>query len=370
MKNFIDGINFHDLEAMKYWSPPSTWSVSKRKEEFNRRVYSDEWFGTQKHDGAFYKFVKDEDGNMELLGRSKSVSGDYLNKIGHVPQLKEFFEALPNGTCLLGELYFPKNEGSKNTTTIMGCLEEKAIKRQEKGDKLYYFLFDCLAFKNNSFLGVRNFDRVDFLSQLKNICKCPYVVFPEIFMQDRINSSLQAILSAGYEGIVLLKKDGIYEPGKRPSKTTMKVKKELQDTVDCFFTGRASAPARLYTGKEIENWTYWQNTKTGEKIEGELYYEYAAGANLEPVTKSFFHGFAGSLEIGVMKCGEVYPIGWLSGLTEEIKKNYKDYKGRCIEVNAMMREPDTLALRHGKMVQFRDDLTPEDCTYEKFVGEN
>ena len=71
-----------------------------------------------------------------------------------------------------------------------------------------------------------------------------------------------------------------------------------------------------------------------------------------------------------MKDDQVYPIGWLSGLTEEVKKNYKDYKGRCIEVNAMMREPDTLALRHGKMVQFRDDLTPADCTYEKFVGEN
>lgn len=370
MKNFIDGINFHELEAMKYWCPPSSWSTSKRKEEFNRRVYGGEWFGTQKHDGAFYKFVKDEDGNMELLGRSKSVSGDYLNKIGHVPQLKEFFEALPNGTCILGELYFPKNEGSKNTTTIMGCLEEKAIKRQEKGDKLYYFLFDLLAYDGNSFLNKTNYERVSYLSNLKNMYVCPFVFYPEIFEDDRINSSLQAILDAGYEGIVLLKKDGVYEPGKRPSKTTMKVKKELQDTVDCFFTGRASAPTRLYTGKEIEDWKYWQNTKTGEKLEGELFYEYSSGENLEPITKSYFYGFAGSLEIGVMKGSEVYPIGWLSGLTEEVKKNYQDYKGKCIEVNAMMREADTLALRHGKMVRFREDLRPEDCTYEKFVGES
>ena len=59
-----------------------------------------------------------------------------------------FFEALPNGTCLLGEIYFPKNEGSSNVTTIMGCTQDKALRRQENGEKLHYYVFDVLAYNN------------------------------------------------------------------------------------------------------------------------------------------------------------------------------------------------------------------------------
>ena len=39
-----------------------------------------------------------------------------------------------------------------------------------------------------------------------------------------------------------------------------------------------------------------------------------------------------------------------------------------IEVAAMEILPDTHALRHGKLKQFRPDLTPADCTFEKAFG--
>jgi hypothetical protein len=88
-----------------------------------------------------------------------------------------------------------------------------------------------------------------------------------------------------------------------------------------------------------------------------------------PVTKSYYNNFAGSLEIAVLKDGKIFPIGLLSGLTEEIKSDPEKYKGRCIEVNAM--EIDTsngISLRHAKFVQFRDDLTIHDCTIDKLIG--
>ena len=102
MTMLIDGIDFHELEAMRYWSFPNSWDLEKKKRTVNERIFSDEWLGAQKRDGAFYKFIKSDDGEMELLGRSKSVNGDYLNKIDWVPQLHPFFNKLPNGTCLLG----------------------------------------------------------------------------------------------------------------------------------------------------------------------------------------------------------------------------------------------------------------------------
>ena len=94
MKNYIDGIDFHELSPQKYWSMPASWAPERKKKEVQDAILSGNYLGARKMDGAFYKFVKDEDGSMELLGRSKSVSGDYLNKIEWVPQLQDFFEKL------------------------------------------------------------------------------------------------------------------------------------------------------------------------------------------------------------------------------------------------------------------------------------
>jgi hypothetical protein len=106
--------------------------------------------------------------------------------------------------------------------------------------------------------------------------------------------------------------------------------------------------------------------RTGEKVEGEYYKEYALGAPYEPLTKPAFYNWAGSLEIGVLKDGEIYPIGFLSGLTDEIKSNPSAQKMKCIEVTAMEILP-TGGIRHAKMLQFRPDLAPTDCTYEKYM---
>ena len=78
------------------------------------------------------------------------------------------------------------------------------------------------------------------------------------------------------------------------------------------------------------------------------------------VTKPYYYGYAGSLEIGLVDNGKVVGIGYLSGLTDEIKANYKEYKNRVIEVGAMMLTPDG-ALRHGKMLGWRTDKTWDEC---------
>lgn len=191
---------------------------------------------------------------------------------------------------------------------------------------------------------------------------------------------LQEILTRGDEGIVITHEGGKYEPGKRPSKTTLKIKKEIKQTIDCFFTGVGSAPTREYTGKEIENWQYWEDIRTGEKKQGDYYRDYHSGAAIEPVTKGYFNGWCGSLEIGVLKKSigskckingveyqdrVVLPLGWLSGLTEEMKAEPKKYAFKPIEVTAMEYDSYSHTLRHGKMVGWRNDLTLEDCVLEK-----
>lgn len=338
-------------------------------------IFSGDYLGARKMDGAYYRFIKDMDGNMRLQGRSKSVSGEYLDKLDHVPHLLPYFESLPNGTCLLGEIYFPNNEGSSNVTTIMGCLAPKAIERQTKGPKLHYYIFDVWAWDGISCMTDCLESRIELINNMYNdYCDdgnnerpnaIAQIDFATYYEGKELWEQLQKILAAGGEGIVMTKKGTVPSPGKRTARKTLKVKKELSENIDCFFTGRGTAPTRLYTGKEIETWKYWQNMRTGQKIEGLLYEDYKSGVALEPLTKPAFYGWAGSLEIGVLKDGQVYPIGFLSGLADEIKSNPGAQRMKCIEVTAMEILPDTGALRHGKLKRFRPDLSPEDCTYEK-----
>lgn len=372
MKGIIDGVNFHDLEPQKYWAPPSSWDKTKRIQTLKNRIFSadDPWIGSRKMDGAFYKFVKDEDGNMELLGRSKSVNGDYLNKIEWVPHLMPFFNALPKGTCLLGELYFPNNEGSNKVTTITGCLKEKAIDRQNKGEKLHYYIFDVLAIGGISYIAAEAKSRFFWISKIKqgNQDK-EYVEYATYFSGKELWNELHHILSIGGEGMVITRARSFYEPGKRPSGGCMKVKKEIQNTIDCFFDGTANPPTKEYSGKEIEDWMYWEDLKTGEKYNEKLYKEYYMGASIIPVTKPYFNGWAGSLNIAVLKDGKPYRIGSLSGLTDDIKADVKGNKGKVIEISAMeIMDTAEKGLRHAKFLNFRPDLTIEDCLFEKVFG--
>lgn len=372
MNGFIDNYDFVNMDAMKYYSAPSTWTKEKKDAEARNKIFSNDWGAAEKKDGFFTKIVKDDNGNIFITPRNRNVNGTFTNKKDWLPHLDSFLKMLPNGTCLLGELYLPSRPGSKNTQTILGCLKEKAILRQQKDEFIHLYLFDCVAYNGISLLNTVWEERIKIISSLEENNTNEYVEMAHFFYGLKLWDKIGEILNNGGEGVVLMNKKGFYEPGKRPSKTTFKIKKEIQQTIDCFFTGRATAPTRLYSGKEIQTWKYWENSITGEKLEGDYYRNYNEGAPIEPVTKPYFHGWAGSLEIGALKDGKVTPIGFLSGLADEIKANFKDYAGKPIEVTCMEvqyhndgRQP---GLRHAKFVQFRPDLNVEDCTLEKIFG--
>ena len=379
MYGYIDGYDFGEMEAMKYYAPPASWTDERKKDNAHSKIFSGDWFGAEKKDGYFAKLIKDEDGNIILYSRSRGVNGKFADKHEWVPHLNPFFDALPNGTCLLGELYLPSQPGSKNITTIMGCLKDKAIARQDKGEKLHFYVFDILAWDKESWLNWGARDRFSWVSAMNND-GFEYISFARYKTGKELWTLLQDILSRGDEGIVITHKDGKYEPGKRPSKTTLKIKKELKQTIDCFFTGRGSAPTHEYTGKEIETWQLWEHQITYEKLQGDYYRDYQTGAPIIPVTKGYFNGWCGSMEIAVLrhkpgsKCiingkkyedTDVVSLGWLSGLPDEMKANPQAYAFKPIEVTAMEYDAIAQTLRHGKMVGWRPDLSIEDCTLDK-----
>lgn len=366
MFGYINGYDFYNMSAEKYWAPTKNMNI---QELVRNAVFSGDYIGSRKVDGHWYMIIKDEDGNLIFRGRTESVNGGYHNKINHVPHLREEFEKLPNGTVYLGELYFASKEGSRNVTTIMGCLEKKAIERQEKGEKLSFYVFDCLAYDGDNLMGQGLKLRSRMLHIFSN---SDYIKVANYINGERLLEYISYCRAQGWEGVVLQRADGIYEPGKRPARKSIKVKKELDNEIDCFLTGNYKPSTWEYTGKEIENWTYWWDDKKQQKLEGKHYLAYLDGLPIFPITKGAFYGWAGAVEIGVVKDEEIIPIGWISNVTEEIKTQIVQENSPLVhkvcKVSAMLIEHDTHALRHARIMEWRDDISWKDCTYEKVFG--
>ncbi len=365
MKGFVNGIDWINAEAMKYWSFPSSYTDEKKKTEVHNAIFGSDYMGALKVDGYYQRLIKDEDGNCFMIARSKGVNGA-IDKYEWVPQLHPFMESLPNGTVLLSECYLPGNEGSNKITSLLGCLKDKCIARQEAGQKLHFYVYDVCAFENTNLVKVAAEQRFHLLHDLARIYMYDYVEWAEYFRGPALWEKLQEYLENGREGIVITRKDCPIYFKRTPAHMTIKIKKELQETIDVVILG-ANKPTRLYGGKEIETWKYWENTFTGEKLYGELYKDYSDGKNIEPITKAYYNGWAGSLIIGIRKDDKLVPIGSLSGIEEEVLANWQDYKGKVAEVTAMqIMNTENQGLRHPKLLKWRPDLTPKDTDYYRF----
>ena len=372
----IDNVDFVNLDSEKYWTFPSTFKGDIHN-EIERMILSNEYAGAQKMDGAYYRLIKDMNGNIRLQGRSRGVSGEFLDKHEWVPHLNSFFERLPNGTCLLGELYFPENQGSRYVTTVMGCLKNKAIERQTEIDKkLHYYVFDIWAWEGKSLLKTNAEDRFNRLAAISNssIFQFPYIEYATYYIGPALMEELKRVRTIDGEGIVITKLNSIPQPGKRTARKTLKIKKELDNPIDCFLTGRYKTATIEYTGKELETWPYWMNIKTYEKINGQMYPRYILGDTIIPITKNYYNDWAGAIEIGVVdNNGKEIGIGWISGITETVRKeivlNPDKWRYKVVKINAMDIEPDTHALRHGRILEWRaeGDKNWDECSINQLL---
>lgn len=373
MTGYIDGISFIDLPAEKYWSFPKSYKGDVVAETKNM-VLSGQYLLSQKQDGHYFRFIKDDKGNMRLQGRTAGVNGEYLDKLDHVPHLMSFFESLPNGTCLLGEIYFPNKRGSKNVTTVMGCLTNKAIERQKKGDKLFYYIFDVYAWDGKSLLDTAYETRINnYLNKIE--INNPYVEKAITYESEEAWEKLEEILSSGGEGMVAVRKSAKVEPGKRTSRKTLKIKTSLSQTIDAFYDGKYKIPEMTSGTEHPETWQWWYNQKTGEKIDKCMYTAYCAGEPWTPIKKAAFYGWASAISFSVMKDGKPYHLGYISGIPDDIKagvvENPEAWIGKVAELQAMEVEftNDRYTLRHGKILQWRDsEKTAQDCDFSQLAN--
>jgi len=362
--------NYFEMEVMKYWSYPKNTKFDT-KEKTEMLIKSGAYIGARKVDGEHARYVR-QNLKIGLLSRTRGVDGSFANKIDKVPHIAKWLNKIvPDNSILVGEIYLKENSNASEVGSIMRCLTPKALERQKK-NKLMFYIFDIWAWNGEEYFDWGIEKRVAKLNELRQTLANEYITFAEYSEGEELWNNIEDWLQAGEEGAVITKKTcPVYEK-RTPAYATIKIKKELLKDIDVFFTGVAKPPIRRYTGKYEDIWELWENEFTGEKLPVGLHYkEYCEGATIIPVTKGHYYNIPGSFEIGVYKDGEIYPIGWISSVTDEIKDDFlanpKKYQMRPCVVSAMEIGNEG-GLRHPKFMGFRDDISVQECTYEKIFG--
>ena len=346
------------IEAMKVWKIPEG-----REYKFTEICNSGDYFAQLKKDGYWYQFEKTDDGKCYLFSRTTSATtGILTEKIANVPHIAEALENIPNGTILVGEIYYP-NKTSKNVTRIMGCLPQKAIERQEAEGFIHYYIHDIIKYNGENLVAAGAWDRYQTLVSMWNETGLAQFDFLELadIITENIQEETAAALDRGEEGMVLKKKDCPYSPGKRPAWHNLKIKKV--DYIDAICIGFCDA-TKEYTGKEIETWPYWYN-----EIEDVVTNRCRYGNPFwQPITKGFFNGWKTAIKIGAYdeKCN-LKEIGTVaSGLTDELRADFAEhpdkYLNKVIMLQCMEKDNKEHTLRHAFFKGFRDDKNATECT--------
>lgn len=326
-----------------------------------------EWFAELKKDGALYMYVKGTEGQNYLFGRTVSKkTGLLTEKSANVPHIIEAFHDIPYGTILLGEIYYP-GKTSKDCTSIMGCLPQKAIERQNKEyGPIHYYVYDCLEYNGISLLPYDNWSRYQILQAIWKHCivegsVIPWTVELAAAVTEDIYASIGQALAAGEEGMVVKKKTALYESGKRPM-TMLKAKQV--DYIDAVIMGFKD-PTVEYSGKEIEGWQYWMTEEGINLPVGCHYGEFKDP--IVPITKHAYYGWKNAIEIGAYdESGSLHSIGTIaSGLTdfmrEDMSLHPEKYLHKVVEIQCMMKDNKEQTLRHGFLISIREDKDEKDC---------
>lgn len=334
--------------------------VGKAPKNYEDMLKNTPIIGTIKKDGYWSQLVKDEN-EVHLYSRTVSKkTGYYSDNIDKVQHIKDWaMNELPNGTCIIGEVYYP-NGTSKNVTSVLGALPEKAIERQ-KGEygKIHFYMHDILAYNGEDY--VMNNMTYDY--RYSNLCEHIDIatpLIPELEVArcyDNAYLDLNKVtidkLAAGEEGMVFRVENGLYAPGKRQPKVMFKIK-QAQNDIDFVIT-EVLPPEYLYTGKESETWGY-------KDKEGNL------------ITKAAYYGWAGALRLGAYdNAGNLVSVGRVSsGLTDNLKAdlaaNPDKYIGTVVEVNCMSLDKGNKTMRHCYLSRLRADKPAQDCKLEEIFS--
>ena len=325
---------FKDLEPMKYYEAGKNLSANLQKKKQDMLDNKDNAFvASKKNDGEWGMFVKFGD---QIIIKSRSVSkktGGYGDKTQHLPHIVEEMKQWDFDCVAIGELCFDDPDSvSTDVGTVLRCLPEKAIARQNAFGALGVRLFDILYYGDKNLMNEPYIDRIKYIDKVvgKNILST------EFYFDDFEEHALE-LMSQGWEGLVIQRKEYIYEPGKKSAWKTLKVK---QRTEDMELKVVKSIPAnKEYAGKAPEDWPYWEN---GEPISKPYKNGWHMGVTVD------FNGKMVDVSSGLRDVDRE----WLP--TAEAQEKIKN--GELYAVVGAMLVTEDGSLRHPRVIRFRDDM--------------
>lgn len=297
MKEFYS--KYYNMKPMKYYEGDaySSKAIDMIENKDNN------FLAMEKVDGEWSRSIITED---EVFIQSRSISritGEYGKKEPLVPHIaKELKSLFPAGTVVLGELAFQDpSKTSKDVGSILRCKPDKAVDRQEKGEKLHLFIFDVLAFEYQE-LDTKPFEeRIKFIKT--NDSHIHSINF--ITNQNFLDGADQVWSNSG-EGIMIMRKDAEYLPGKRKAWLSLKLKKELGE-LEVPVIGTIE-PKENYEGTELDNWKFFAD-ENGNPVN---IFQMKLANGLHPVTKPFYYGWKNGVIVDV----EGRQVKVSSGLTD------------------------------------------------------
>ena len=302
------------------------------------------------------KFLWEEklDGHniMSIGGRlfANTISketGFPTEKTEMMPKVSKILE--PFGKMILdGEAYLPGFK-SNNVSSYLNCLPENSIEKQDRDGYIQYWVYDILRLPDGTWVHNKPFwQRRKMLEELFafDLCMQTEIKLNRCYKSEEQDpqAAFDEIISRGLEGIVLKDANGLYHMGKRPMYNQIKMKASMEDDVVIIGFNEAT---KKYTGKDLANWPYW--------IDG------------EPVTSNYYNGLIGSIQIGQYKNGILTPVGNVTGLTDDERKDMTEhpdkYLNKVIMIKAMEKTEDGL-FRHANYKGLHADKRAEECVYE------
>lgn len=390
------------LEPEKYWSFPVSYDKQKRENEIKNMMADGHHYYQLKTDGNYSAFICDFDGEKHIISRGKStVTKEYCLLEDRLFFFDSIAKVFNKPTRLMGEIYYD-NGIDRQVGSVLRALPYKSksiqdkdyyVEMQEKikftakdrrdvenneffNQKLKWRIFDCWYYDGEDLMSTPWIERQEYVKKAAERINNPLVSYvPYYPMNENFYDELAKIFEEGGEGVVCYSESGRPEPGKRTAHKTLKVKRELEHLLDVVFTGLDDCK-KNYDGKELGTWTYWENTRTGEKTQGNYFGEYQTGGSYIPVTRNYFYGWPGAVFCGVYdKNGQLVPLCKVSNLTDELKTSLKDNFDTewylcpaTIGGMALSDASGNLSVRHPYLKSIRKgDIDPKDCTLEKIL---
>ena len=390
-----------ELDPEKYWSFPSTYSKEKRELELSKMINSGLYSFQLKTDGNYSAFICDFDGDKRIISRGVST---VTKEFGRIEDRLFFFDAVAAAfdkpTRIMGEVYYDKGidrnvgsvlraspiksksiqdsefyiEASKNIK--FSAKDKRDIENNEfRNQKLKWRIFDIWFYDGQDLMNTPWIERQKYVKAAAERINHPLVTYVHYYpMDENFYDKLNMIFSAGGEGVVCYKNSGLPEPGKRTAHKTLKVKRELENLIDCVITGTEPA-AEDYSGKDVGTWMYWRDTRTGEKLQGQLFGDYQSGRTIKPISRGAYMEWPGAIYVSVYDNNhQLQQLCKVAGLTddfkEQLKNNFNEWYLCPVTIGGMaLSNVNGLSIRHPYLKSIRKgDISPEDCTLSKIIS--